>query len=68
MEMDSGSDQDHKTEAAHRSSQLFLLRVWQADTIAQDLQGKIQHTVTGEVRHFASSSELVQLLRRMLHP
>ncbi len=52
------------------SSQLFLLRVWinrkKAGQESNDLAGKVQDPVTGQVRYFKCGTELVGLLHRLI--
>ncbi len=50
-------------------SQLFLLRVWPQNTPgANDCQGRLQHTVTGESHYFHSCDELRLILFGLMSP
>ncbi len=52
------------------SSQLLLLRVWvnrkKASQEPDDLAGRVQDPVTGQVRYFRGGMDLVRLLRRLI--
>ncbi len=48
-------------------SQLFLLRVWLDEESGEnELQGKLQHAVTGQARNFASFADLRDLILEIM--
>ena len=62
------NDQD-RSHADHRPSQLFLLRVWLDDEPGEnDWQGRVQHPVSGEAHYFRTCAELKRLIRDMMAP
>ncbi len=54
----------------HRSSQLFLLRLWTERSDEshrpEDLAGKLQDPVSGQVQYFSGELELVRILHRTI--
>lgn len=63
---------DHQREdpGPHLSSQLLLLRVWIERSYdrhtPEELAGKLQDPISGQVQYFRRAMELVQILHRML--
>ncbi len=54
----------------HRAAHLFVLRVWIARDedrrTRQDLAGKVQDPLSGQVRYFRRATQLVRILHRTI--
>jgi hypothetical protein len=65
------TDRQRKELGPHRPSQLFLLRVWierkHDSHTPEDLAGKVQDPVSGQVQYFNGGMELVRILYRTIY-
>jgi hypothetical protein len=64
------TDRQREELGPHRPSQLFLLRVCierkHASQASEDLAGKVQDPVSGQVQYFSGGMELVRILLRWI--
>ena len=70
MAKESTTDAQRNRPGPARSTQLVLLRVWmdrkRASGGLEDLQGKVQDPISGQVQYFSGGMDLLQILCRMV--
>jgi hypothetical protein len=64
------TDLEQNENGTHRPSQLFLVRVWieriNKSDKPEDLAGKVQDPVSGQVQYFSGGMQLVRILFRLM--